>query len=61
MAQSENGKTLNKIKTSLWGRSLALAKITFNSGAGYAGHSLGSWLSSDEEKSKKWKDFLKII
>ena len=50
---------LNRLKTSLWGRSLALAKLSIHSGAGFAGHALSSLLTDDQQKAEKWKVFLK--
>lgn len=54
-----NQKKRGKIKTSVFSRGLALAKLTIDTGTSLAGHGLGTLLSSQEEKARKWQDFLK--
>lgn len=50
---------LDKIKSSVFSRSLAMAKLTLSTGAKIAGHSLGSVGKSQDDKKENWKEFLK--
>jgi len=52
-------KELNKIKSSVFSRSLSMAKMTLNAGASLAGHSLKNSFSSKEDKANSWKSFVK--
>jgi predicted unusual protein kinase regulating ubiquinone biosynthesis (AarF/ABC1/UbiB family) len=52
-------KELHKIKSSVFLRSLSMAKMTLNTGASLAGHSLKSAFSSKEDKADNWKNFVK--
>jgi predicted unusual protein kinase regulating ubiquinone biosynthesis (AarF/ABC1/UbiB family) len=52
-------KPLNRIKSSLFSRSLSLAKFSLGAGAKMAAQGLTSALQSDDIKSEKWKAFLK--
>lgn len=54
---SESDK-LSKIKSSVFSRGLSIAKMTLNTSAGLAAHSIGTLLSNSETKDAKWKDFL---
>jgi predicted unusual protein kinase regulating ubiquinone biosynthesis (AarF/ABC1/UbiB family) len=51
-------KELNKIKSSVFSRSLSMAKMTLNAGASLAGHSLKNSFSSKEDKADNWKTFV---
>lgn len=50
---------LDKIKSSVFSRSLSLAKMTLNAGASLASHNLKKSLSSKEDKASAWKNFIK--
>lgn len=50
---------IDKIKSSVFSRSLSLAKITLNAGASLASHNLRNSFSSKEEKNDSWKSFVK--
>lgn len=50
---------MSKIKTSLFMRSLSLARMTINTGSSLASHGLTSWMSSDEQKKEKWAELLR--
>lgn len=52
-------KNLDKIKSSVFSRSLSLAKMTLNAGASLATHNLKNSFSTKEEKSDSWKSFVK--
>jgi len=52
-------KKLGKIKSSVFSRSLALAKLTVNTGASLASHSVSTLLSNADTKNEKWNSFLK--
>lgn len=52
-------KQIDKIKSSVFSRSLSLAKITINAGASLASHNLKNSFSSKEEKSDSWRSFVK--
>lgn len=54
----DNKKELKKIKSGLFSRSLALAKLSVNTGSGLAGHGLSTLFSSEADKAAKWKAFL---
>lgn len=54
-----DGKRLDKIKSGVFSRGLALAKLTLNTSAHLAGHGAATLLSSADVKSEKWKEFLK--
>lgn len=51
-------KELGKIKSSVFGRSLTLARMTFSTGVGLAGQGAKGLFSSQEKKDQNWKDFL---
>lgn len=51
-------KELKKIKSGLFSRSLALAKLSVNTSSGLAGHGLSTLFSNEQEKATKWKAFL---
>lgn len=51
-------KELHKIKSSVFSRSLSMAKMTLNAGASLAGHSLKNSFSSKEDKADSWKTFV---
>lgn len=51
-------KKLTKIKSSVFSRGLSLAKLTVSTSTSLAAHGLNTLLSTDEEKSEKWKVFL---
>jgi predicted unusual protein kinase regulating ubiquinone biosynthesis (AarF/ABC1/UbiB family) len=57
--EKKQEKKLEKIKSSVFSRSLALAKLTMSTSAHLAGHGASTLLSSQEAKSEKWKSFLK--
>lgn len=52
-------KRLDKIKSGVFSRGLALAKLTLNTSAHLAGHGAATLLSNSDVKSEKWKAFLK--
>lgn len=54
-----DGKKLEKIKSSILGRSLSLAKMTLGAGAGLATHRVSNIFSSDEKKEQSWREFLR--
>lgn len=51
-------KTLDKIKSSVFSRSLSLARITIGAGASLASQGISSAFSSSEKRNQKWKEFL---
>lgn len=51
-------KHLNKIKSSLFQRSLALTKITISTGSKAVGYGLGQFFASESVKDQKWAAFL---
>ncbi len=52
-------KSLDKIKSSLFSRSMSLAKFSLNAGAKLAAQGLTSALQSDAIKNEKWRAFIK--
>ncbi|MFN7906058.1 MAG: ABC1 kinase family protein [Pseudobdellovibrionaceae bacterium] len=52
-------KKLERIKSSVFSRSLSLAKLTLKSGAQLAGQGLRNSLSSEEDSQLNWQQFLK--
>lgn len=58
MADNKNGKELQKIKSSVLGRGLTLARMTLTTGAGLASQGAKGLFSSDTKKSENWKSFL---
>jgi predicted unusual protein kinase regulating ubiquinone biosynthesis (AarF/ABC1/UbiB family) len=52
-------KKLEKIKTSLFGRSLRLAKLTATTGMKLTGYGASSLMSGKDGKEQKWQSFLK--
>lgn len=52
-------KELNKIKSSVFSRGLSIAKLTINTSAKLAGHSISTLLSDENVKQQKWTAFLK--
>ncbi len=58
MADNKNGKELQKIKSSVFGRGLTLARMTLTTGAGLASQGARGLFASDEKKSENWKNFL---
>lgn len=59
MNDKKDRKTLNKIKSSVFSRTMSLAKLSINAGAQMAGQGLTSLLQEKEEKQLKWNAFLK--
>jgi predicted unusual protein kinase regulating ubiquinone biosynthesis (AarF/ABC1/UbiB family) len=51
-------KPLNKIKTSVLSRGLALTKLTVATGSKALGHSISTLLSDPDLKERKWQEFL---
>lgn len=51
-------KSLDKIKSSMFSRSLSLAKITLQAGASIAQHGVSSSLKNKEAKEESWKKLL---
>ncbi|XGC79524.1 ABC1 kinase family protein [Bdellovibrio bacteriovorus] len=51
-------KSLDKIKSSMFSRSLSLAKITIQAGASIAQHGVSSTLKNKEAKEESWKKLL---
>lgn len=51
-------KQLQKIKSSVFQRSLSLTKLTLNTGVKVAGHGISTLFSNDAEKQEKWQEFL---
>ncbi|WP_413568075.1 ABC1 kinase family protein [Bdellovibrio sp. HCB117] len=51
-------KNLDKIKSSMFSRSLSLAKLTIQAGASLASHGVTSALKSKEDKEENWKKLL---
>lgn len=51
-------KELLKIKSSVFSRSLSMAKMTLNAGASLASHSIKNSFSSKEDKADSWKTFV---
>ena len=58
-ADKKNQKTLNKIKSSVFSRTMSMAKLSLNAGAQIAGQSLTSLLKEKNEKLLLWNSFLK--
>lgn len=54
-----NKDGLDRIKSSVFSRSLAMAKLTLSTGAKMAGHGLTSVGKSSADKKENWKEFLK--
>ncbi len=52
-------KKINKIKSSVFSRSLSMAKMTFNAGASLAGHNIKNTFSTKEDKASSWKKLVK--
>lgn len=59
MADNKNGKELNKIKSSVFGRGLTLARMTLTTGAGLASQGAKGLFANEETKNENWKNFLK--
>lgn len=57
--KNKESQKLDKIKSSVFSRSLSLAKLTINAGASLASHNIKKSLSSKEDKSGAWKSFIK--
>ena len=53
-----NNKDLKKIKSSIFGRSLSLARLTVSSGSKLVGSKLQSSFKNAEEKDLRWQQFL---
>jgi predicted unusual protein kinase regulating ubiquinone biosynthesis (AarF/ABC1/UbiB family) len=56
---SSDKKQIDKIKSSVFSRSLSLAKMTLNAGASLATHNIKNTFSSKDEKRDSWKSFVK--
>lgn len=52
-------KKISKIKSSVFGRSLQLARLTVSTGAKLTSYGASSLLSSADKKEEKWKAFLR--
>jgi predicted unusual protein kinase regulating ubiquinone biosynthesis (AarF/ABC1/UbiB family) len=52
-------KKIEKIKTSLFGRSLRLAKLTATTGMKLTGYGASALMSGKDDKEQKWQSFLK--
>jgi predicted unusual protein kinase regulating ubiquinone biosynthesis (AarF/ABC1/UbiB family) len=53
-------KPLKKIKSSVFSRSLSVARMTLQTGTQWAGHGLSNLLTKDSDKPEKWKEFLTV-
>lgn len=51
-------KKLDQIKSSLFSRTMSLAKLSLNAGAGLASQSLSGLFQSDEKKNQNWNKYL---
>lgn len=51
-------KKLDQIKSSLFSRTMSLAKLSLNAGAGIAGQSLSGLFQTQEKKTENWNAFL---
>ena len=51
-------KSLERIKSSMFSRSLSLAKLTLQAGASIAQHGVSTALKSKEGKEENWKRLL---
>lgn len=51
-------KKLDQIKSSLFSRTMSLAKLSINAGAGLAGQSLSGLFQSQEKKNQNWNEYL---
>jgi predicted unusual protein kinase regulating ubiquinone biosynthesis (AarF/ABC1/UbiB family) len=52
-------KKISKIKSSVFGRGLQLARLTMSTGVRLTSYGASSLLSTPEEKDEKWKSFLR--
>ncbi len=59
MADKKDRKTINKIKTSVFSRTMSMAKLSLNAGAQMAGQSITSLMKEKEAKQLTWNAFLK--
>lgn len=57
--QKQPEKQLDRIKSSVFMRSLSLAKLTLNTGSKLAGHGISTLLTDENGKNEKWQLFLK--
>lgn len=57
--QNPPGKQIDKIKSSVFSRSLSLAKLTLQAGASIAQHGVTTALKSKEDREEVWKKLLK--
>jgi predicted unusual protein kinase regulating ubiquinone biosynthesis (AarF/ABC1/UbiB family) len=58
-AAKRQNKSIDKIKSSVFSRSLSIAKLTLQTGASMARHGVATALKNSEDKEESWKNLLK--
>jgi predicted unusual protein kinase regulating ubiquinone biosynthesis (AarF/ABC1/UbiB family) len=58
MSEINGKKTLHRIRSTVFGRTMSLAKLSINAGAQLAGHGLGNLFKNQPDKENHWKQFL---